>query len=237
MCAKRKSPEPWHDDARQAVKVLREGGLLLHATDTVWGLACDATNDDAVQRLNRLKSRHPEHPVLVLVADEGHVEELVTEVPDAAWDLMDHADRPTTIVYPSGKGVSPFSRAAMEVWRSDASETYCAYVIRGLGRPIASTSANLTGGPTPKGFQDVPEALKNGVDHVSLHRQTETAGDGQPSMMVAFDECRTVSFIASDLADTHANRSRPSTRTFAASSMNLASPHPPCVQARRRTGR
>ena len=56
MCAKRKSPEPWHDDARHAVKVLRDGGLLLHATDTVWGLACDATNDDAVQRLNQLKS-------------------------------------------------------------------------------------------------------------------------------------------------------------------------------------
>ena len=112
MCAKRKSAEPWHDDARQAVKVLREGGLLLHATDTVWGLACDATNDDAVQRLNQLKSRHPEHPVLVLVADEGHVEELVTEVPDAAWDLMDHADRPTTIVYPSGKGVSPLLKGS-----------------------------------------------------------------------------------------------------------------------------
>ena len=196
MCAKRKSPEPWHDDARQAVKVLREGGLLLHATDTVWGLACDATNDSAVQRLNQLKSRHPEHPVLVLVADEGHVEELVNEVPDAAWDLMEHTDRPTTIVYPSGKGVSPFLKG------SDGSlaircirDAYCAYIIRGLGQPIASTSANLTGGPTPKGFRDVPEALRNGVDHVSLHRQSETSGDGQPSMMVAFDDAGRFSFI------------------------------------------
>ena len=196
MCAKRKTQEAWQDDARQAVKVLREGGLLLHATDTVWGLACDATNDEAVQRLNQLKSRHPEHPVLVLVADEGHVQELVPEVPDAAWDLMEHANRPTTIVYPSGKGVSPHlmgrdGSLAIRCIR----DAYCAYVIRGLGRPIASTSANLTGGPTPKRFRDVPEALKNGVDHVSLHRQTETSGDGQPSMMVAFDEAGRFSFI------------------------------------------
>ena len=196
MCAKRKSQEPWHEDARHAVKVLRDGGLLLHATDTVWGLACDATNDDAVQRLNQLKSRHPEHPVLVLVADEGHVEELVTEVPEAAWDLMEHSDRPTTIVYPSGSGVSPLlmgSNGSLAI--RCIRDAYCAYVIRGLGRPIASTSANLTGGPTPKGFRDVPEALKSGADHVSLHRQTETSGDGQPSMMVAFDDAGRFSFI------------------------------------------
>ena len=107
MASSRTSSEPWHDDARHAVRVLRQGGILLHATDTVWGLACDATNDDAVKRLNELKSRHPEHPVLVLVADEGHVEELVPSVPEAAWDLMEHADRPTTVVYPEGRGVSP----------------------------------------------------------------------------------------------------------------------------------
>lgn len=196
MCAKRKSQEPWHEDARHAVKVLRDGGLLLHATDTVWGLACDATNDDAVQRLNQLKSRHPEHPVLVLVADEGHVEELVTEVPDAAWDLMEHGDRPITIVYPSGKGVSTHllgSNGSLAI--RCIRDAYCAYVIRGLGRPIASTSANLTGGPTPKSFLDVPQALQDGVHHVSLHRQKEPSGDGQPSMMVAFDKEGRFSFI------------------------------------------
>lgn len=189
MTAKIKRSEAWHNDARQAVRVLRAGGILLHATDTVWGLACDATNDEAVKRLNTLKARHPEHPVLVLVADEGHVEQLVSEVPEAAWDLMEHANRPTTIVYPSGKGVSALLQGA------DGSlaircirDPYSAYVIRGLGKPIASTSANLTGGPTPKGFGDVPSALREGADHVSTHRQNELAGSGIPSMMVAFDE-------------------------------------------------
>ena len=198
MGSSRKASEPWHEDARCAVQVLRQGGVILHATDTVWGLACDATNDEAVRRLNELKSRHPEHPVLVLVADEGHVEELVPHVPDAAWDLMEHSDRPTTIVYPEGRGVSSF------LLGSDGSlaircirDPYSAYVIRGLKTPIASTSANVTGGPTPKSFRDVPAVLRNDVDHVSTHRQGEGAGAGQPSMMVAFDPEGRFSFIRS----------------------------------------
>ena len=102
---RKRREEAWHEDARQAVRVLKQGGVLLHATDTVWGLACDATNDEAVQRMNTIKARHPIHPVLVLVADEGHVEQLVGDVPEAAWDLMELGDRPTTVVYPQGKGL------------------------------------------------------------------------------------------------------------------------------------
>ena len=189
MGGRGKRSEPWHDDARQAVRVLREGGILLHATDTVWGLACDATNDEAVKRLNALKARHPEHPVLVLVADEGHVEQLVADVPEAAWDLMEHSDRPTTVVYPSGKGVSELLKGANgSLAIRCIREDYTSYVIRGLDKPIASTSANLTGGPTPKSFREVPEELKTGVDYVSGHRQDEAPGAGVPSMMVAFDE-------------------------------------------------
>ena len=189
MGGRGKRSEPWHDDARQAVRVLREGGILLHATDTVWGLACDATNDEAVKRLNALKARHPEHPVLVLVADEGNVEQLVADVPEAAWDLMEHSDRPTTVVYPSGKGVSELLKGANgSLAIRCIREDYTSYVIRGLDKPIASTSANLTGGPTPKSFREVPEELKTGVDHVSGHRQDEPPGAGVPSMMVAFDE-------------------------------------------------
>ena len=86
---RKRREEAGHEDARQAVRVLKQGGVLLHATDTVWGLACDATNDEAVQRMNTIKERHPVHPVLVLVADEGHVEQLVGDVPEAAWDLME----------------------------------------------------------------------------------------------------------------------------------------------------
>jgi len=196
MAARQRQSEVWQEDAREAVRVLRQGGVILHATDTVWGLACDATNDNAVRKLNELKARHPEHPVLVLVADEGHVQDLVSEVPDAAWDLMEHSERPTTIVYPDGKGVSPLLLGA------DGSlavrcirEPYSAYVIRGLGKPLASTSANLTGGPTPKNFSDVSDELRLGADYVSKHRQQERDGSGLPSMMVAFDAAGRFTFL------------------------------------------
>jgi L-threonylcarbamoyladenylate synthase len=188
--------EVWHADARQAVQVLKQGGILLHATDTVWGIACDATNDEAVERLNTIKERHPVHPVLVLVADDGHVEQLVDEVPEAAWDLMELGDRPTTVVYPKGKGVSSAllggdGSLAIRCVRED----YSAYIIRGLNKPLASTSANFTGHVAPKTFKDIPDALKQLVDHVSVHRREEVEGTGVPSMMVAFDEAGRFTFL------------------------------------------
>ena len=193
---RKRQEEAWHEDARQAVRVLKQGGVLLHATDTVWGLACDATNDDAVQRMNTIKERHPVHPVLVLVADEGHVEQLVGDVPEAAWDLMELGDRPTTVVYPQGKGVSSAllgadGSLAVRCIRED----YSAYVIRGLNRPLASTSANFTGQSTPRSFQDISNDLKNLVDHVSAHRRDDVGGTGVPSMMVAFDEAGRFTFL------------------------------------------
>ena len=193
---RKRREETGHEDARQAVRVLKQGGVLLHATDTVWGLACDATNDEAVQRMNTIKQRHPVHPVLVLVANEGHVEQLVGDVPEAAWDLMELGDRPTTVVYPQGKGVSSAllgadGSLAVRCIRED----YSAYVIRGLNRPLASTSANFTGQPTPKSFQDISNDLKNLVDHVSAHRRDDVGGTGVPSMMVAFDEAGRFTFL------------------------------------------
>ena len=193
---RKRREEAWHEDARQAVRVLKQGGVLLHATDTVWGLACDATNDEAVQRMNTIKARHPIHPVLVLVADEGHVEQLVGDVPEAAWDLMELGDCPTTVVYPQGKGVAAALLGANgSLAVRCIREGYSAYVIRGLNRPLASTSANFTGHPTPKGFRDIPEDLKNLVDHVSSHRRDEAGGAGVPSMMVAFDEAGRFTFL------------------------------------------
>ena len=145
-----KLSEPWHDDARQAVRVLRKGGILLHATDTVWGLACDATNDEAVKRLNALKVRHPEHPCWCLSR---------TKVTSSNWSTRFQSDlefNGTPTALPpwsthSGKGVSDLLKGANgSLAIRCIREEYSAYVIRGLGKPIASTSANLTGGPTPK---------------------------------------------------------------------------------------
>ena len=154
---RKRREEAWHEDARQAVQVLKQGGVLLHATDTVWGLACDATNGDAVQRMNTIKARHPIHPVLVLVADEGHVEQLVGDVPEAAWDLMELGDRPTTVVYPQGKGVSSAllgadGSLAVRCIRED----YSAYVIRGLNRPLLRPAPISQDNPHPSRSMTFP---------------------------------------------------------------------------------
>ena len=112
--------ESWHEDARQAVRVLKQGGVLLHATDTVWGLACDATNNEAVRRMNTIKARHPIHPVLVLVADEGHVEQLVGDVPEAAWDLMELETVPPPWSTPKARACPQPCLAPTGVLRCDA---------------------------------------------------------------------------------------------------------------------
>ncbi len=178
----------WFDDAKRAVDALKRGGVVLHATDTVWGLACDATQDEAVNKLNALKQRHPVHPVLTLMADDGMIQRHVPTIPDVAWELMDETDRPTTIIYPEARGVSSQllgSNGSLAVRR--VNDPFCEFLIRGLGKPIASTSANLTGQPTPTCFADVPAELREGVDYVSEHRSKEGPGSGKASLMVAFD--------------------------------------------------
>ena len=175
MAAKRRQQEPWHDDARHAVRVLRRVASC-STPQTRFGVGMRRHQRRRGQAVERLEIKAPRAPRAVLVADDGHVEELVSDVPEA-WDLMAHADRPTTIVFPDGRGVSEalMGRDGSLAIRC-IRDPYCAYVIRGLGRPIASTSANVTGGPTPKGFRDVPDVLRQGVDHVSKHRQEEAQG-------------------------------------------------------------
>ena len=186
--ARKKAVESWRDDALEAVRTLRSGGVILHASDTVWGLACDASNPEAIAKLRSLKGRDKDTPILVLASDDGMIQKHVEDVPEAAWELYDCADRPTTIVLPKGRGVDESllgPGGSLAVRR--ISEPWCEFVIRGLGKPIASSSANLSGVPTPKSFSEIDSSITLGVDFVSSHRKTE-ALSSPPSFMVAFDE-------------------------------------------------
>ena len=186
--ARKKVVEPWREDALKAVRTLRSGGVILHASDTVWGLACDASNPEAVAKLRALKGRDDDTPILVLASDDGMIQHHVENVPESAWELYDCADRPTTIVLPQGKGVDESilgPGGSLAIRRIN--EPWCEFVIRGLGRPVASSSANLSGVPTPKSFSEIDPSIASGVDFVSSHRKTETL-TSPPSFMVAFDE-------------------------------------------------
>ncbi len=186
--ARKKSVESWRDDALEAVRTLKSGGVILHASDTVWGLACDASNSDAVAKLRKLKGRDDGSPILVLASDDGMIQRHVEKVPDSAWELYDCADRPTTIVLPFGRGVDNSilgSGGSLAIRR--VSDPWCEFVIRGLGMPIASSSANISGVATPKFFGDIDSSITLGVDFVSSHRKTEVLSS-PPSFIVAFDE-------------------------------------------------
>ncbi|HUH47112.1 MAG TPA: L-threonylcarbamoyladenylate synthase [Arenibacter sp.] len=151
----------------QCCKILAEGGLILYPTDTVWGIGCDATNEIAVEKVYALKQRANTKTMICLVAHDFMLEQLVDKVPDLAYDILDLATKPTTIIYESPKGVAKNLIAqdntlAIRV----ASDKFCQYLIKKFKKPIVSTSANVTGGPTPTIFKEIPDRILKGVDYV-----------------------------------------------------------------------
>lgn len=180
--------QPWHEDALHLVRTLKSGGVIASATDTVWGLACDATSPEAVARMAAIKGRPMEQSFLALVADEGQMERLLPHLPEAAWELMEQSDRPVTVVGQVAAG----HRLAPGMVRADGSlgvrcvaDPYMQFIIRGLGRPLASTSANLSGAPTPTRLAEVSADVLHSVDAAGAWEPQHAA---RPSWMVRFDE-------------------------------------------------
>ena len=195
MARKKINSAPWRDDAIEAVRTLRAGGVILHATDTVWGLACDATQPEAVKKLRDIKEKSDCSPFLVLVADDGLIQKHIEVVPDAAWDLYECSDKPTTVVMPGGRDVDLSilgEENSLGIRRVE--DEWIVFVSRGLNRPIVSTSANKTGAPTPARFSDIDRDIIEEVDFTSAHRTTEKACD-KSSFMVAFDKAGRFSIL------------------------------------------
>jgi L-threonylcarbamoyladenylate synthase len=166
---------PEQDDAiRQAVEVLRSGGLLLYPTDTVWGLGCDATNERAVERLVRLKGKEEGQGLIVLLDDMSRIQRYTRQMPEVAWDLIELSVKPLTLVLDGGSMVAdgvlgPERTIAIRVTK----DPVCRELVRRLRKPLVSTSANPAGKPTPAGFSEISESLKTGVDYILPLRQSE----------------------------------------------------------------
>jgi L-threonylcarbamoyladenylate synthase len=185
----------WLDDALEAIRTLRAGGVILHATDTVWGLACDATQPEAVKKLREIKGKDDNSPLLVLVADDGLIQKHIETVPEAAWDLFECSDRPTTVVMPGGRGVAPTilgDESSLGIRRVE--DEWSVFVSRGLNRPIVSTSANRTGATTPARFCDIESTIIKDVDFTSKHRTTDNTRV-KSSFMVSFDKAGRFSIL------------------------------------------
>lgn len=179
--------QPSYDkaDLDEAVATLRQGGIILYPTDTVWGIGCDATNEEAVQRIYALKRRQDSKSMLVLVAETHEVERLISDVPEIAYDLMELAVRPITIVYTSGaSGVAPsLIGEGGSLGIRQTQEAFSSALCRQLRRPIVSTSANISGEPTPLFFSAISHEIRSGVDYIVRYRQEDNT-PREPSQII-----------------------------------------------------
>ena len=179
-----KVPDAYRDDLRPAVDVLRRGGVILYPTDTVWGLGCDARNSEAVRRIYAIKHRADSKALITLVDSLAMLDRTVEEVPEMAEQLIEAAVDPVTRVYDRGRGVAP------ELLADDGSigvrltrETFSAALCRGLGAPIVSTSANVSGRPTPPDYDHIEPEILSAADYVCTSRR-EPQPDTRPSSVI-----------------------------------------------------
>lgn len=168
-----------------AFNTLKSGGIILYPTDTVWGIGCDATNPAAVDKIYRLKQRDDSKSMIVLVDLPGRIPSYVDEVPEVAWDLIELAEKPLTIIYQRAKNlapnlIAPDGSIGIRVVRHD----FCQKLILQFGKPIVSTSANISGQPFPKNFAEIDEVIKSGVDFIVPQSYNHPVSD-KPSGIIA----------------------------------------------------
>ena len=178
----------YKEDLNCAVKVLKEGGLILYPTDTVWGIGCDATNEKAVEKVYALKRRNDAKSMLVLVDGEAMLERTVSDIPDVAWQLIEAAVSPLTVIYDHPMNVAPSLKAADgSLGVRITGESFSRELCRRLGKPLVSTSANISGEPTPRNFGEISDEILEGVDYVVKYRQDETSNP-KPSNIIKLSE-------------------------------------------------
>ncbi|WP_346881191.1 L-threonylcarbamoyladenylate synthase [uncultured Algibacter sp.] len=161
------------DQITKAIAVLKQGGTILYPTDTVWGIGCDATNIEAVKKVYALKQREDSKALICLVADDRMLKKYVKQIPPAALNIIDIADKPTTIIYDNAQNLASNLMAEDQtIAIRIPDDEFCYQLSRKLNGAIVSTSANISGYPTPKSFKEIaPEVLK-GVDYVvNLHHE------------------------------------------------------------------
>ena len=178
-----------------AVETLRNGGVILYPTDTVWGIGCDATNQEAVARIYALKQSENKKSMLVLCADADMIVRYVDKAPAIAFEVMEMSTQPLTAILPGARGVAPNlipDEGTLGVRIPD--HEFCSRILRKFGRPIVSTSANISGGDTPKTLADTDEAIVKGVDYV-VDPRCEGKATHRPSSIIAFGEGGEVKII------------------------------------------
>ncbi len=172
-----------NQEVHNAYEIIKNGGIILYPTDTVWGIGCDATNPDAVSKIYQLKQREETKSMIVLMNGEKMMYTVFKDIPEVAWQIIDLSEKPTTIILDQPRNV------ASNLIASDKTlgirlvkEPFCFKLMEKMKKPLVSTSANISGQPTPIAFKDISQEIIKGVDYVVNLHQDKIAG--KPSTII-----------------------------------------------------
>ena len=187
----------FEQEVEKALQVLRSGGTILYPTDTVWGIGCDATDEAAVRKIFEIKKREDSKSMIVLVAEERDILQYVAAPDLSVFDFIQEQTRPTTIIFENAIGlpanlVAQDGSIAIRIVRDE----FCKHLIKRLRKPIVSTSANISGEPTPQTFTQIPETIRKQVDYVVQWRQ-EDETPALPSQIIKWNADGTKTVIRS----------------------------------------
>lgn len=172
-------------EVEKCLPILHTGGTLLYPADTIWGIGCDATNPDAVEKIYRLKKRAENKSLIILLDDSGKLRNFMEQVPELAYDLISYAEKPLTIVYPGARNLAgniPAEDGSVAI-RVVKPGCFCHDLVHAYGKPIVSTSANISGTPNPLSFREISKEILSGVDYV-VREQTGNNGEIKASTII-----------------------------------------------------
>ena len=183
------------EDIKKACEVMRAGGVILYPTDTIWGIGCDATNEEAVKRVYEIKQRSDSKSMLVLTDNPTKLQQYIDNVPDIAWDLMELTEKPLTIIYDGARNLAPNLIADDgSVGIRVTTEQFSRELCKQFRKPIVSTSANISGEPSPEKFSQIDQKIKKAVDYVVTYRQKDNAKT-TPSGIIKLNKNGTIQII------------------------------------------
>ncbi len=162
-----------NSEVNKAFEIIKEGGIILYPTDTVWGIGCDATNADAIAKIYKLKQRDDSKSMIVLMNGDRMMYNVFKEIPETAWQILDLSEKPTTLILDNPRNVAPNIIAEDKTLGVRlVKEPFCYKLMERMKKPLVSTSANISGMFTPKSFKEISPEIIKGVDYVvNLHQE------------------------------------------------------------------
>jgi len=183
------------EEINKTVEALKAGNVILYPTDTIWGIGCDPTNKEAVARILQIKKRAEQKGIIILISDINQLIQYVDKVPDVAWDIVEFAEKPLTVIYPKGKSVD------QHILNIDGSigvrlvkDEFCHKLIRKFGKGLASTSANISDTKSPANYSDIFKEIIDSVDYV-VNLFQDNKGQQQASTIIKLDLDGTIKFL------------------------------------------